>query len=185
MKKSGSTEPLLVLGLGNVLCGDDGLGVAAIGLLSRQFRIPERVRVLDGGTLGLSLLSHIRASEDVILVDAICGAGPPGTFIRIEGDEVGPAVRTRLSCHQIGVADLLSVLDILDAYPRRLILLGLIPETLKLGLGCSPPVKSQLPELVGKIVEEAGRLGYELVPSPRDKADSSENTSRAARALGL
>ncbi len=185
MTKSGSTESLLVLGLGNVLCGDDGLGVAAIELLSRRFRIPERVRVLDGGTLGLSLLSHIRASEDVILVDAIAGAGPPGTFIRLVGDQVAPAVRTRLSCHQIGVADLLNALDILDAYPRRLILLGLVPRTLELGLGCSPEVESQLPELVEKIVDEARRLGFELSPNNDDSTAKAETRGRAARALDL
>jgi hydrogenase maturation protease len=181
MTTSGSSASLLVLGLGNVLCSDDGLGVAAIELLTRRFRIPEHVRVLDGGTLGLSLLSQIRASEDVILVDAIAGAGPPGTFIRLDGELVAPAVRTRLSCHQIGVADLLSVLEILDAYPRRLILLGLVPRTLELGLGCSPEIESQLDDLVGRIVDEARRLGFELFPCTAN----AETRGRAASALGL
>ncbi len=165
MTASGKSTSLLVLGLGNVLCGDDGLGVAAIELLGRRHRIPEGVRVLDGGTLGLSLLTHIRASDDVILVDAINGGGPPGTLVRLEADEVAPAVRSRLSCHQVGVADLLDALGMLDAYPRRLVLLGLVPESLELNYGCSPSVTEKLPELVEKIVEEAGRLGYDLPPA--------------------
>ncbi|MCK5482082.1 MAG: hydrogenase maturation protease, partial [Gemmatimonadetes bacterium] len=97
MKASGGSASLLVLGLGNVLCSDDGLGVAAVELLARQYRLPESVRVMDGGTLGLSLLSYISSSDDVILVDAISDEGPPGTFIRLEGSDVAPAVRNRLS----------------------------------------------------------------------------------------
>ncbi len=139
--------------------------------------------MLDGGTLGLSLLSHIRASDDVILSDAINSAGPPGTFIRLEGDEVEPAVRTRLSPHQVGVADLLDALGLLGAKPRRLILLGLVPETLRLGLGRSPAVEAQLPRLVDEIVEEARRLGYELLPYVGDEPPLARNPT--ARALGL
>ena len=63
--------PLLVLGLGNVLLRDDGLGVAAVGRLADRYDRPEGVRILDGGTLGLSLLPHLEDAEQVILVDAI------------------------------------------------------------------------------------------------------------------
>jgi hydrogenase maturation protease len=185
MTASAGSASLLVLGLGNVLCGDDGLGVAAVELLGRRYRIPEGVRVLDGGTLGLALLSCIQSSDDVILVDAIRSDGPPGTLVRLEGDEVAPAVRTRLSCHQIGVADLLDALEILDAYPRRLILLGLVPQTLELGLARSPRVERQLPGLVEGIAHEARRWGYELHPESGAEPAPGVARSRAVRALGL
>jgi hydrogenase maturation protease len=176
---------LLVLGLGNVLCGDDGLGVAATELLRRRYRIPERVRVLDGGTLGLALLSHIEASDDVILVDAIRGAGPSGTFVRLEGADVEPAVRSCLSCHQVGVADLLDALHMLQTYPRHLVLLGLVPESLELCLGRSPQVEEQLPRLVERIVVEASRLGYEFLPVAGDESCPAERRNPAVRVLGL
>ncbi len=185
MAISDSPASLLVLGLGNVLCGDDGLGVAAIESLRRRYRVPVGVRVLDGGTLGLSLLTHIRASDDVIIVDAINGGGPPGTFVRLDGDEVAPAVRSRLSAHQVGVADLLDALGMLDAYPRRLVLLGLVPESLELNYGCSPVVKDKLPELVERIVEEACRLGYDLPPVVGEEQPGSETRSPAGRARGV
>ena len=95
---------LLVLGLGNVLCGDDGLGAVAIARLTDRYEIPDGMSILDGGTLGLSLLPYIEDSEKVILVDAINAEEPPGSFVRLEGDEVGPAVAGRLSVHQVGVA---------------------------------------------------------------------------------
>jgi hydrogenase maturation protease len=99
--------PLIVLGLGNVLLEDDGVGVAAVTLLRDGYDVPAGVRILDGGTLGLSLLPYLEEAEVLILVDAIRADAPPGSFVRLDGDAVPPAVATRLSPHQIGVADLL------------------------------------------------------------------------------
>ncbi|MGZ8255244.1 MAG: hydrogenase maturation protease, partial [Burkholderiaceae bacterium] len=99
--------PLLVLGLGNVLLADDGVGSAAVAELHDRYEPCAGARVLDGGTLGLSLLPYLDAADIVILVDAIRADAPPGSFVRLDGDEVAPAVATRLSPHQIGVADLL------------------------------------------------------------------------------
>ena len=185
MTASGNQSSLLVLGLGNVLCGDDGLGVAATEILGRRYELPDSARVLDGGTLGLALMSHIRSFHDVILVDAVRGEGPPGTLVRLVGDEVAPAARHRLSVHQVGVADLLDGLRLLDEYPSNLVLLGLVPETLTLGLGRSAAVERQLPKLVSTIVEEAGRLGYALRQRNDRETALAGSSNPAARALGL
>ena len=80
--------PLLILGLGNVLLEDDGVGSAAIALLHDRFEPPTRVRVFDGGTLGLSLLPYLQMSDAVILVDAVRADGAPGTLVRLDGDDV-------------------------------------------------------------------------------------------------
>jgi len=161
--------PLLVLGLGNVLCGDDGLGAVAVHLLERQYRAPDGVSVLEGGTLGLSLLPYLEDAHEAILVDAIRADGPPGSLVRLEGDEVGPAVAGRLSVHQVGVADLLEGARWRGRYPSRVILLGLVPESLDLGLGRTDAVEAALPGLVERIVEEAGRLGHTFVPRASDE----------------
>jgi hydrogenase maturation protease len=162
--------PLLVLGLGNVLCGDDGLGAVAVHLLQRRYRAPDGVLVLDGGTLGLSLLPYLEEAHEAILVDAIRDDGPPGSFVRLEGDDVGPAVAGRLSVHQVGVADLLEGARWRERYPSRVILLGLVPRSLELGLGRTPAVEAALPALVERIVAEAGRLGHAFVPRASDEA---------------
>jgi hydrogenase maturation protease len=154
--------PLLVLGLGNVLLEDDGVGAAAVALLRDRYQPSDGVRVLDGGTLGLSLLPYVDAADAVILVDAVRAEGLPGGFVRLTGDDVAPAVATRLSPHQVGVADLLDGARWLDRYPRRVVLLGLIPESMNLAVGLSPRVRASLPELVERIVDEAGALGFEF-----------------------
>jgi hydrogenase maturation protease len=153
---------LLVLGLGNILLEDDGVGPAAVTLLLDRYQPPPGVRVLDGGTLGLSLLPHLEEAEAVILVDAVKTDGAPGTFVRLDGDDVGPVVATRLSPHQVGVADLLDGARWLDRYPEHVVLLGLVPASMDLAVGLSSRVASALPDLVEHIVEEARRLGSEF-----------------------
>ncbi|MDH3291207.1 MAG: HyaD/HybD family hydrogenase maturation endopeptidase [Gemmatimonadota bacterium] len=176
---------LLILGLGNVLCGDDGLGIAAVELLRQQHEIPIGVRVVDGGTLGLALLSQFEATDDVVLVDAVQTDGQPGSFVRLEGDDVGPAVRSRLSCHQVGVADLLDALRWLGSYPRRVVLLGLVPESLDVRVARSAAVERQMPRLVQGIVEEADRMGYGPFPDTDGATVPLGRRGPAARALGL
>ncbi len=148
-------------GSGNVLCGDDGLGAVAVHLLERRYRAPDGVLVLDGGTLGLSLLPQLEQAREAILVDADPRpTGRPGSLVRLEGDDVGPAVAARLSVHQVGVADLLEAARWRDCYPSRLILLGLVPQSLELGVRRTPPVEAALPGLVERIVAEARALGH-------------------------
>lgn len=159
---------LLVLGLGNVLCGDDGVGPAVIAELGRRYAPPEGARVVDGGTLGLALLPLLAGAEDVLLVDAVRTGEEPGALVRLAGDDVAPAVRERLSVHQVGVADLLDGLRLCGHWPRRLTLVGVVPETLELQLGRSPVVERAIPDLVEAVVEEAARWRHAFVPRTSD-----------------
>lgn len=181
-----SPQSLLILGLGNVLCGDDGLGVAAVTEIDRRFVVPDAVSLLDGGTLGLALLHYVRDAGAAIFVDAIRVDAAPGTLVRLAGDDVAPAVESRLSVHQIGVADLLDGLRWSDHRPSEIVLWGLVPETIELGLGRSPAVTGALPALVDAVAGEARRLGFALRPR-RDEEDARARLESrlTPRALGL
>ncbi len=158
---------LLVLGLGNVLLGDDGAGVEAAMLIKSRFRVPDGVEVLDGGTLGLSLLGAISEAETAVLVDAVrADDAPPGTILRLEGDEVPPAVAQRLSPHQVGVADLLDAARLIGRYPSRLVLCGVVPQSIELNVGLTAPVAAAIPALVDSVVAECARLGLPLEEGP-------------------
>jgi hydrogenase maturation protease len=152
--------PLLVLGLGNLLCTDDGAGVRAVQLLGARYEPPPGVRVLDGGTLGLALLPHLELCERAILVDAVLACAPPGSLVRIAGDQVPLAAARRLSPHQIGVADLLAGASLTGRSPVELVLLGVVPESIELGFGLSPAVEASLPDLVQSVLDECARLGH-------------------------
>ena len=176
---------LLVLGLGNVLLRDDGLGVAAVARLQAAYDWPADVQVLDGGTLGLALLPYVEAAEAVILVDAVRDELPPGTFVKIAGDAVPPAVATRLSPHQVGVADLLDGARWREHYPAHVALLGLVPESIELALGLSTPVAAALDTLVGRVVDEARDLGFTFRPKTAHETPTCDHRVDVARLVGM
>jgi hydrogenase maturation protease len=151
-----------MLGLGNVLCADDGLGVVAVSHLAESYELPDGVQALDGGTLGLSLLPYVEEAEKLILIDAVRTDAPPGAPVRLEGNEVGPAIAHRLSPHQVGVADLMDAARLRGRHPREVVLLGLVPESLETRLGLSPALELAVPELVERVAAEAERLGHPL-----------------------
>jgi hydrogenase maturation protease len=154
---------VLVLALGNVLLADDGLGADALTRVERDYRIPEGVRLEDGGTLGLALLGLIAESEHVILVDAVETGAPPGTLVRLDGADVLDAVRDRLSPHQVGVADLLNAARLIERYPSSVILLGLTPGDIGLAVVRSPAVSEGLEGLAAAVVREVRGLGYDML----------------------
>ena len=103
----------------------------------------------------------------MILVDAVRTDSPPGTLVRLDGDDVMPAVRDRLSPHQVGVAELLDAARLIGCYPATVTLIGLVPESLDLGLARSSAVAASLDKLVEAIVREVVVLGYPMVPQTR------------------
>jgi hydrogenase maturation protease len=175
--------PLLLLGLGNVLCRDDGAGVAALYRLRRAYELPAGVLAVDGGTLGLDLLPLVERAQRVLLVDAVGADAPPGTLVRLEGNEVAPAVRERLSPHQIGVADLLGGAALLDRYPGEVVIVGVVPESIDLGLGCTPAVEASLDDLVIATAAELASMGF--APTLVNGAGTGFVADEGARALGL
>jgi hydrogenase maturation protease len=173
--------PLLILGLGNVLLEDDGVGSAAVRALVDGYVPPDGVQVFDGGTLGLSLLPYVDAADAVILVDAVRADAAPGTCVRLDGDDVGSAVATRLSPHQIGVADLLDGARWLDRTPRRLTLLGIVPESMGLAVGLTPKVYDALLDLVELIVDTAREFGFPFRPRLAHEMAADSGTADVAR----
>ena len=163
-------DPLLVLGLGNPLCQDDGVGVMAVTRILEDYNPGPGVRVMEGGTLGLWLLPLLESYSTVLLVDAIRGDGDPGTLVRIDGDEVARAAAHRLSVHQVGVGDLMDAAQLRGTLPPRLLLLGLVPQTVSLGLGLSPRVEKALPLLIERVVDACAELGHPLQPRTDDES---------------
>src|SRR3974377_1474952 len=153
------TIDVLVLGLGNVLLGDDGLGAAAVAQIEREYCVPQGVHLEDGGKLGLSLLVLIAGADHVILVDAVRTDSPPGTLVRLDGGDVNDAVRHRLSPHQVGVAALLDAARLIDSHPTTVTLLGLVPDAMDLSVTRSTVINDRLDELVAAIVREVQNLG--------------------------
>jgi hydrogenase maturation protease len=180
-----SRSSLLVLGLGNLLCSDDGLGAFVAQVIAENRVVPDGVKVLDGGTLGLALLPYLEDAERAILVDAIQADQPAGTLVRLDGEDVGPAVASRLSVHQVGVSDLIEAARWRERIPPTLVLLGIVPQTTDLGVGLSAPVLAGMPALVDLVCEEARRLGFPLEMKAGDDSNCTPRGGDPADRVGL
>ena len=155
---------ILVLGIGNVLLTDEGIGVRALKELERRYTCPTNVELLDGGTAGIELLRHIRNRDYLIIIDAMKCGQEPGTVFRVEGDEVPAAFRTRISPHQLGLSDLLAAAMLTDELPANLVLYGVEPESIDIGLDLTETVEANVDKLVGAVADELRSLGCSLVP---------------------
>jgi hydrogenase maturation protease len=158
----------LVLGVGNILLQDEGVGVRVVEHLQQAYNFPEEVQVLDGGTMGLDLLHFLEGVERLLVVDAVDARRPPGTVVRLSDGEIPALLGRKLSPHQIGLADLLSVASLRDLAPRRAVLIGVQPAALETGLELSPAISAQLPLIVGMVLEELKRWGHAAERRPAD-----------------
>jgi hydrogenase maturation protease len=149
----------LVVGIGNLIMGDDGVGVRVVQQLADSRCLPAGVRLLDGGTLGLDLLYHLEGVERLLFVDAVDWGAAPGSLIRMEGEEIPELFATRLSPHQVGLQDLLAVADLQGMTFAEMVLWGIQPASIGLGLDLSPAVAEGFPTLVAKVVDEVSGWG--------------------------
>src|SRR5512139_197144 len=117
----------LVLGIGNLIMTDDGVGVRVVQQLAEKYRFPPGVRLLDGGTLGLDLLPQLEGVERLLIVDAVEAGGPPGTTLRLTGEAIPRLFQTKLSPHQMGLQDLLAVAELQGYCPPEMVLWGVQP----------------------------------------------------------
>ena len=156
---------ILVLGLGNILLSDEGVGVRIVEALDAAHDLPEDVEVLDGGTSGMELLDMVAERDCLIVADAVNASRPAGSVVRLENDDIRAIFETHFSPHQLGLSDLLAALRLVDKAPRRVVVFGVVPEHLGLGMDLSPAAAGGRDVAVGMIVDELGRLG--AAPTPR------------------
>lgn len=154
-----------VLGLGNVLMGDDALGPTVAHRLAAGWSFPEGVEVLDLGTPGLDLIPYVTGVEVVVLVDTVKAAAPPGS-LRVYGleDILRHPPGPRLSPHDPGVKEALLTAQVMGEAPREVRLVGVVPERVATGIGLSPALQAALPGVEAAVVAELQQLG--LAPHP-------------------
>ena len=140
---------------------DDGIGVRVVHKLQQEYRFPENVEIMDGGTLGLDLLPKLENLSYLIMVDAVETGKKAGTCVRLSGQELPIALETKVSPHQMGLKDLLAVSELMGHSPREMVLVGIQPECIEMEIGLSPSVASQLDTLVSNVLVELQRWGIE------------------------
>jgi hydrogenase maturation protease len=164
MQLDGSPIKTLILGVGNLLMSDEGVGVHVIQRLRTDYHLPEQVQILDGGTLGMDLLYYLEGVENLLLIDAVQARKEPGALVRLEGDEVPAFLSIKISPHQLGVPDMLAAAKLKDVFPQRIVLWGVQPELMEIGLDLSPKVESQVETIIQNILYQLQAWGHTLIP---------------------
>ena len=161
---------ILVLGIGNVLMRDEAIGVRVVEELGKRFCFSQEVELLDGGTSGIELLGYISNRDHLVIIDAIRAGHPPGTVLRVEGEDVPAQFQTRISPHQLGISDLLATAMISDQMPKNLLLFGVEPKEITMGLGLTDEVRAGMERLIVLVAEHLKSLGCDVRES--DGADA-------------
>ncbi|MFC2031729.1 hydrogenase maturation protease [Chloroflexota bacterium] len=145
----------LIIGLGNPLRGDDGVGVRVVQALSTQ-TLPADLDVVDGGTQGLGIVSLLEGRDRVIVIDAADVGLAPGQYLRFELDEANLLGADRhVSIHAAGLRDALMLAQALKVLPEKVIIYGMQPASLDWDRELSSEVEAALPSLVAAVLEEA------------------------------
>jgi hydrogenase maturation protease len=142
-----------VLGLGNLVHTDDGVGVHAIQLLERDPRVPTGTVLIDGGTHGLGLLPHVSGFSRLLVIDAVNAGEAPGTVVRFEGSALH-GLPGKSSVHQLGFADMMVALQLLGEAPPEMVVFGVQPSSTEWSSELTPPVRDALPALLDAVVRQ-------------------------------
>ncbi|MBK9706160.1 MAG: HyaD/HybD family hydrogenase maturation endopeptidase [Acidobacteria bacterium] len=142
----------LILGIGNILMGDEGVGVRVVEEIQKA-RLPVNVTCLDGGTGSFLLLDPMQSAGKVILIDATVDGAPAGTLRRLQPRFSSDYPRT-LTAHDIGLKDLLDTFYLLGNQPEVVLYAVSIPPLHEMGLDLTPQVASRIPEIARQILAE-------------------------------
>ena len=152
----GSRCPILVLGIGNILLSDEGVGVRVIELM-QSARLPDGVELVDGGTGGADLLDVLADRRKVIVVDAVQSDCEPGTVLRFTAEDLVRPNQGSMSLHEIGLAESLMMTKQLGCEPEEVIIFGIKPRTVECGLELSKEIATSVPKVIELILSEINR----------------------------
>jgi hydrogenase maturation protease len=170
----------LLLGLGNILLRDEGVGVRAVERLLERYDFPEEVLVMDGGTLGLDLLPYVEDASRLLVLDAVQASQPPGALFRLSGNQIPAFLDTsKVSCHQEGLPDLLAVARLKGCLPAEVVLLGVQIESHDVGMEFTPAVAESVELLVRAALEELAT--WRIQVRPKGTKASREPLGRAGK----
>jgi hydrogenase maturation protease len=151
-----SPPPVLILGVGSILLRDEGVGVRLVEAMSKC-KLPPGVELIDGGTASVELIDYIRGRKKVVIIDAVKGGQEPASIYRFKDTDVDGVQRPQLSLHDIGLLENLALVKYLDKPPEEMIIFGVEPKDMSVGLELSPEVAKVIPRLIELVLAEIAR----------------------------
>ncbi len=171
-----------VLGIGNVILSDEGFGVRVAEYLDAHYDFPENVQVLDGGTLGIELTQYITGTKKLLILDSINAGAEPGTRFRFTDDDVLAHFQEKISAHEIGIQDLLALLEVTGRKIDHVTVLGAQPYSLEAGVALTEGMQRLVPAIAEEALTVLKGWGVEpkkkTTPEALDFSIVAEETNR-------
>ena len=155
---------IVVLGVGNILLTDEGLGVHVVEDLKANYTFTPQISLIDGGTMGMELLTYMRGMKKILLIDAVNGGETPGTIYEFPHRELEQYFTDHISVHEVGMQDILRIRAIQENPLEDAIVIGVEPESLDVGLEPSAPVQKALPEVKERVLRVLREWGVQIEP---------------------
>lgn len=152
---------MTVLGVGNVILRDEGFGVRVAEYLDAHYDFPENVQIVDGGTLGIELTQFVTGTKKLLVIDSINGHAAPGTRFAIRDDDVLAHFQDKISAHEVGIQDVLALLEVTGHKIPTVTVLGAQPYNLEAGVELSEEMKKLVPEVAEEALAELKTWGVE------------------------
>jgi hydrogenase maturation protease len=161
-----------LIGLGNILLGDDSFGVNVVNTIRERYACPPGFEIIDGGTLGLNLLPAFEEFEKILLVDAVNFSREPGYIGILEDDEIPAVIFPKVSVHHIGLADLLSVAKLKGVMPSSICLIGIQPcaDDFSFCLDMSDVVNANIEKTIDLTLQKLKEWNIECVLQSHQKS---------------
>ncbi|MBR4903161.1 MAG: HyaD/HybD family hydrogenase maturation endopeptidase [Selenomonadaceae bacterium] len=151
-----------VLGIGNIILSDEGFGVRVVEYLEKNFTFPDNVNLIDGGTLGVELTHFITGTKRLLIIDSINGGAEAGATFHLRGDEIKKHFAQKISAHEVGIQDILTMLELSGRKIPHVELIGAQPFSLEAGTELTPLMQKLLPVFADKAVEILKSWGLEI-----------------------
>jgi len=146
-------QDVLILGIGNLLMKDEGVGVHVVEKL-KEMQLPDNVEVLDGGTAGLDLVDFIEGRKKLIVIDAVNAGGKPGTIYRLTEENLDIRPKAISSFHEIDFLDALLVSEAMNSKPEEIVVVGIEPNDMSSGMELSTEIEKRIPDIINLVMKE-------------------------------
>jgi hydrogenase maturation protease len=146
-------ERIAIMGIGNLLLKDEGIGVHVVQILQERNNLPDHVEIVDAGTAALDVLQMLGQVDRLIVIDAVKGGCEPGTLYKFKPDDIRSTNRATTSLHQLGFIEALNIVEKLGNAPRDVTIIGVEPKEIEIGLELSAEIAGKIPQIVQLIQE--------------------------------
>lgn len=152
MHSENNKQDVVLLGLGNLLMEDEGIGIHVLRHIEETYRFMPEIEMIDGGTAGFELLPFFEDYDKIIMIDAVEFEKEPGFIGRIENDDILTQLTEKMSLHHLGITDVLSTSKLLEYDPSEVIMIGIQPQQMDVRMGLSELLQSKIEPVTAEVL---------------------------------